>query len=80
MTTRNQRFQVTVNNEVAYFLKHKAKETHKSVSSIIQELINEAIDLNDDLYLSTLANEVEKRAKGKQRIPADKLWKDLGLE
>ena len=79
MTTKNARYTVTVDPEIANFLNCVSKEKKKSVSSLIQELIHEAIDLREDFYWSRVAEDVEKRAEGKQRIPAEVLWKELGL-
>lgn len=73
------RYMVSVDDDVAKFLATSSKKKHKSISSLIQELINEAIELREDYYLSKLAEEAEKRAEGKTPIPAEVLWKELGL-
>lgn len=36
-------------------------------------------ELGEDIYLSKLAEEAEKRAKGKSPISADRVWKALDL-
>lgn len=74
------RYMVSVNDEVAKFLLSSSKKKHKSISNIIQELINEALELREDFYLSTLAEEAEKRAKGKPLISAEEVWKKCNLE
>lgn len=79
MTAKNARYTVTVDPEIASFLSCVSKVKNKSISSLIQELLHEAIDLREDFYLSRVAEEVEKRSEGKQRIPAEVLWKELGL-
>lgn len=80
MPTQNQRFLVTVNPEVASSITSISKKHKKSISGVIFELINEALDLREDLYWSKLAEEADKRAEGKTPIPAEVLWKELGLE
>ena len=79
MATKNSRYMVTVNKEIANFLNLVSKETHKSISGVIQELLCEAIDLRDDYYLSKLAEESEKRCEGKPTIPAEEVWRKCGL-
>ncbi len=74
------RYTVNVNEEIDHFLVSYSKKKHQSISSIIQELINEAIELREDFYWSKVANEAEKRAKGQPTIPAEVLWKELGLQ
>ena len=73
------RYMVSVNDDLASFLSKCSKETHKSVSGLIVELMNEALELREDYYLSQLAEQAEKRAAGKKTIPAEVLWKELGL-
>jgi len=70
---------VTVDEGTANFLNSVSKKQHKSISGVILELLNEAIDLRDDYYLSKIAEEAEERSQGKQRIPAEILWKELDL-
>lgn len=42
--------------------------------------MEQALETQEDIYLSQVAEEAEARAKRKARIPAEKVWKDLGLE
>lgn len=74
------RYMVSVDDDVAKFLLASSKKKHKSISSVIQELINEAIELREDFYLSKLAEEAEKRAKGKRLISAEDVWRKCNLE
>ena len=73
------RYMVNVNDEIAKFLLKSSKKNDKSISSVIVELMNEALELREDYYLSKLAEEAEKRSEGKSPIPAEVLWKELGL-
>ena len=43
---------------------------------VAQEMVEEALELQEDIYLSRLAEEAEKRAQGKPPVPANKLWKN----
>ena len=79
MENKNPRFSITVRPEIGNFLKKISKDTHKSVSGIVSELLSEAMDLREDFYLSKAGAESEKRAEGKPRIDAEILWKELGL-
>lgn len=71
---------VNVNDRLANFLVESSKKDHKSVSSLIVELINEAVELREDYYLSQLAEEAEVRSEGKPTIPAEEVWRKCGLE
>ncbi len=74
------RYMVNVNDRLANFLVESSKKDQKSVSSFIVELINEAVELREDYYLSQLAEEAERRSEGKPTIPAEELWRKCGLE
>ena len=80
MTTKSHRLSVSLRPKTAKFISKLAKKEHKSASLLAQELIDEALDLREDLYLSKIADEVEKRAKGKPRIPFDDVWKQIASE
>lgn len=80
MATRNPRYMVTVNPETSVCLLNLSKNTHKPIAGIISELINEALELREDYYWSTKADEAEIKAIGKRRIPAEEVWKKCDLE
>ena len=79
MDKKPPRFTVTVNKEIATYLENASKYKNKSISGIINELINDAVELKEDMYWYKIAEEAEKRAEGKPTIPAEVLWKELGL-
>ena len=79
MATKNARYMVTVNDEIALFLDFVSKKKNKSVSSLIMDLIEEAIDLREDHYLSKRAEESEKLCEGRATIPASEVWEECGL-
>jgi len=56
-----------------------AKKEGTPLSNITQELVEQALEMREDFYLSRIAEEAESRAKGKVRIPAEKVWKELDL-
>lgn len=80
MTSKNPRVNVSLEADTYHMLNHLASEHHRSLSSMAQELILEALELREDRYLCELADESERKSKGKARIPAEKVWKDLGIE
>lgn len=80
MPTKHRRINVTFKPEVVRTLSMLSEKYHTSLSNITQELVEEALALREDLYFSKLAEDAEKRAKGKPAVAADKLWKELGLE
>lgn len=76
----SQRYMVSVNDQLSNFLVKSSKKNHKSISGLIVELVNEALEARDDYYLSKLAEEAERRAEGKPTIPAEEVWRKCGLE
>jgi hypothetical protein len=56
-----------------------SKKNKIALSQATQELVEEALELREDICLSRLAEETEKRAEGKSPVSAHKLWKDLNL-
>ncbi len=80
MTTKHRRINVTFRPRTARALTRLSKKRDTSLSHVAQELVEEALELREDIYLSNLAAQAEKRAKGKPRISADKLWKELHIE
>lgn len=79
MTSKSARFMVTVNQDIANSLNKISKNNHKSISGVIQDLINEALSLREDLYWSNIAEEAEKKAEGRPTIPAEEVWRKCGL-
>lgn len=79
MSGRNARYMVTVNDEIASFLNFQSKLKKTSVSKLIMDLIEEAIDLREDYELSKIADEAYERNKDKPTIPAEEVWRRCGL-
>jgi predicted DNA-binding protein len=74
------RYMVNVDDDISAFLQKSSKKKHKSISSLILELINEALELREDYYLSQLAEEAEKRSEGKPLISAEEVWRKCDLK
>lgn len=77
--SRQRRVNVTFKPSTLNAVNLLAKKEDTSLSHITQELVEQALEMREDLYLSRLAEEAEIRARGKARIPAEKVWKDLDL-
>jgi len=79
MATKNERYMVTVNSETAHTLRAHSKYKNISISKVIGNLINEALEIEEDMYWSKIAEEAEKKAEGKPLISAEEVWKKCGL-
>ena len=60
MQNKNPRINVTFEEETAGIIANLASLENKSISSIVRELALEALDRREDLYLSTLAEKIDK--------------------
>ena len=78
--SRQKRINVTFKPATLHAVNFLAEKQDTSLSNITQELVEQALEMRDDIHLSRLAEEAEIRANGKARIPAEKVWKELGLE
>ena len=77
--SRQKRINVTFKPSTLEAVHFLAKKEETSLSNITQELVEQALEMREDIYLSRLAEEAEIRAKGKARIPAEKVWKEFDL-
>jgi hypothetical protein len=59
MTTKHPRLNVTLNPERIGLLSLLAEQEDKSLSAVAAELIEEALELREDIYLSRIANEID---------------------
>ncbi|MEI8295486.1 MAG: DUF6290 family protein [Alphaproteobacteria bacterium] len=73
MATKNPRINVTFEEATAGLLAHIAHEKHKSVASLVRELTLEALEMREDLYLSRIAEKLDK--KGVKTYSHDEVWK-----
>lgn len=67
---RQKRINVTFKPSTLQALNFLAKKEDVSLSKITQDLVEQALEMREDIYLSRLAEESEIRAKGKKPIPA----------
>ena len=73
MKTKNPRINVTFEERTAGLLSHLAHEANQSVSSLVRNLTLEALEMREDLYLSKIAEQLDKEgAKTYDHISA---WK-----
>jgi hypothetical protein len=75
MPTNNPRINITFEKVTAKLLMHIAEHEHKSTASVAKELILEALELREDIALSTLATIREAESNKKKRIKHDDAWK-----
>ena len=73
MPTSNPRLNITLEPQVAGLLSSLAEQEHKSVASMAKELILDALERREDLYLSEVAMLREKTAE--PMISHEDAWK-----
>lgn len=73
MATKNPRINVTLEKSAAQLLAKLAKQKRRSVSSLVQEFILEALERQEDLYFSTLAD--AREAEKNPRVAHKDAWK-----
>ena len=73
MPTLTPRLNITVPAEISALLFQKAKNNKTSMSKAALELIIDAIERDEDLYFSQLADKRERSSK--KRIPHEDAWK-----
>jgi len=63
MATINPRINITITSEIAEILSKRAAGEKASISKIALDLIKEAIERDEDVYYSTIAEKREKKTK-----------------
>ena len=58
--SKNPRINVTFDEREAAMIATLAEKESKSLAGLVRELAMEAIELREDVYLSKLANEIDK--------------------
>ena len=75
MPTTKQRINITVDKDTNWILKTLAKRDSVSVSAKAVELLEDALELEEDLALAAIA---DARSKKKVKyIPFEKAWKNI---
>ncbi len=72
MATKNPRINVTFEETTANLLSQLAHQEHKSIASLVRELVLEAFEMREDLYLSKVAENLDK--KGAKTYGHDDAW------
>lgn len=80
MTTKHTRVNVTLNADTEKALHYLSKKSHQSLSKVAFDLIQEALELREDMYLSKIADAAYERNKNKPTISDEEVWKQCGLE
>ncbi len=75
MATKKPRFNVTMEPHEEKFLVSLAKKEHKSISSLIRELVWESLERREDMALSKLAD--QRLEESEETISHEDAWKDL---
>jgi predicted DNA-binding protein len=73
MATKNPRINITLEETAAQLLTKLAKQRRKSISRVAQELIVEALERQEDIYFSALAD--TRDAEKKPRVAHKDAWK-----
>ena len=73
MPTKNPRINVTFEETTIGLLSHVALQKNRSMASIVRELTIEALEMREDLYLSKLADELDK--DGAKTYSHTETWK-----
>ena len=75
MPTLNPRINLTMPSEMAAIISDRAQKQKTSLSKAALELIAKAIELDEDVYFSRIADSVERRSKTKWVGNSDEIWK-----
>jgi hypothetical protein len=60
---KNPKINVTFEEATAQLLINLAKQENKSVARLVKELTLEALEIREDMYLSEIAQKVDKKEK-----------------
>ena len=75
MPTTKQRINVTVNQDMGWTIKTLAKRDKMPMSAKVAELLEDALELEEDLALAAIA---DARSKKKVKyIPFEQAWKGM---
>lgn len=73
MPTKNPRLNVVLNDEIYKTIEYIAAQEGKSMSVVAKELLEDAIDKHEDMFLSEFAQQREKQSK--KRVSHKDAWK-----
>lgn len=72
MPTAKKRINITIDDETYEALERLSIKRQQSVSGVGLSLIEQALEYQEDLYYSRIAD--ERLSKKEKRIPHDKAW------
>ncbi|MDR1208201.1 MAG: hypothetical protein LBJ89_02520 [Holosporales bacterium] len=72
MPTKLQRINLSIEKDIIEDLELLASITQKTITGLAKELIIDALDRREDLYLSKLANEMDK--EGTKTLSHEEFW------
>lgn len=70
---KTQRINVTFDKDTVSILSYLAKKKHKSLAGLTKELVEEALELQEDMALSKIANELD--VEGVKTYSHEEAWK-----
>jgi predicted DNA-binding protein len=73
MTTKNPRINVTFEESTIVILSNLAEHEDKPIAKLVRELALEALEIREDLYLSKVAEKLDK--KGAKTYNHNEAWK-----
>ena len=73
MPTKNPRINITFEESTAGLLSYLAHQEHKSVSGLAKELILDALDRREDMFLSAIAE--SRDDAGSKKVNHEDVWK-----
>lgn len=76
MPTTMPRFNVTLKKDTAHYVQQIAKRDEMPLSAKISQLVELALEIEEDLYFSRKADEVLRKSKGKT-ISHEEFWSKL---
>lgn len=74
MPTKNPRINVVVDKSIFSIIETMAKEKGVSMSMVTKELIHEALEINEDIYLASFAEEREKTFNKDMSLSHEEVW------
>jgi hypothetical protein len=74
MPTKNPRINVVLDQPLYHSIRFLAKKEGVSLSTKLKDLVKEAIDVHEDLYLATFAGKREKSFKETKALKHEEVW------
>ena len=74
MPAKNPRINVAVDKSIYSIIVTLAKEKGVSMSMVTRELIQEALEINEDIYLAAFAEDREKTMSKDSGLSHDEVW------